>query len=145
MNTGAVVVQLFTASGLIPMILALDAIWRDQAYLALIWLGLAMLIDGLDGRLTRRFNVAVIFLLGTMTFVPVRFIEPLRIASLCRRNGPLVLIWAVMALIYLGFKIAGPHTDLQPLVDILFLTSSLYFLFFSGWRFWSLRTREDTQ
>ena len=57
MKLRAFLVHVFTASGLIPMMLAVDAIWRDDARLALIWLGIAMLIDGLDGPLARRFAV----------------------------------------------------------------------------------------
>lgn len=57
MKFRAFLVHVFTASGLIPMMLAVDAIWRDDARLALIWLGVAMLIDGLDGPLARRFAV----------------------------------------------------------------------------------------
>ena len=57
MKFRAFLVHVFTASGLIPMMLAVDAIWRDEARLALIWLGVAMLIDGLDGPLARRFAV----------------------------------------------------------------------------------------
>jgi len=58
MQLRAFLVHLFTASGLIPMMLSVDAIWHDDAFLALIWLGVAMLIDGLDGPLARRFAVS---------------------------------------------------------------------------------------
>ena len=58
MKLRAFLVHIFTASGLIPMMLAVDAIWQNNARLALIWLGIAMLIDGLDGPLARRFEVA---------------------------------------------------------------------------------------
>ena len=58
MKQRAYLVHLLTASGLIPMMLSVDAIWRGDARLALIWLGVAMIIDGLDGPLARRFEVA---------------------------------------------------------------------------------------
>lgn len=58
MQLRAFLVHLFTASGLIPMMLSVDAIWNDDAPLALIWLGVAMMIDGLDGPLARRFAVS---------------------------------------------------------------------------------------
>ena len=58
MKTRALFVHLITASSLIPMMVTVDAIWRNQVYLALIWLGAVMLIDGLDGPLAWRFNVA---------------------------------------------------------------------------------------
>ena len=233
MKTRALLVHLFTASGLIPMMLAVDAIWSDQVYSALIWLGVAMLIDGLDGPLARRFNVAehmpqidgaildhvvdftgycflpaliiyhfstvpkdfvviatsyllvtslytfanraaktpeydfrgfpalwnvvvfymvvletgawlnltAILLLGAMTFAPVRFVHPLRVVSLRRLNAPLVFIWAAMVFIYLGAGVTGARAALPPLFDGLFLSLSLYFLFLSVGRSWSLRTR----
>ena len=215
------------------MMLAVDAIWSDQVYLALIWLGVAMLIDGLDGPLAGRFNVAdhmpqidgaildyvvdftgycflpaliiyhfsmvprdfvviatsyllvtslytfanraaktpeydfrgfpalwnvvvfymvvletgawlnltAIFLLGAMTFAPVRFVHPLRVVSLRRLNAPLVFILAAMVFIYLWVGVTGARAALPPLVDSLFLTLSLHFLFLSARRSWSLRTR----
>ena len=58
MKTRAYLVHLLTASGLIPMMLSVDAIWQGDARLALIWLGVSMIIDGLDGPLARRYEVA---------------------------------------------------------------------------------------
>jgi phosphatidylcholine synthase len=58
MKQRAYLVHLLTASGLIPMMLSVDAIWQSDARRALIWLGVAMIIDGLDGPLARRFEVA---------------------------------------------------------------------------------------
>ena len=54
----AALVHLLTACGLIPMMLAVDAIWHGDARLALLWMAAAMAIDGLDGPLARRFAVA---------------------------------------------------------------------------------------
>lgn len=89
-------------------------------------------------------NLTAIFLLGALTFVLLQYVHPLRVVSLRCLNAPLVLIWAGLVLIYLGVRVAGAHAVLPPLVDILFLTLSLYFLFLSGRRSWSLRSREDT-
>ena len=58
MKTRAYLVHLLTASGLIPMMLSVDAIWQGDARLALIWLGVSMIIDGMDGPLARRYEVA---------------------------------------------------------------------------------------
>ena len=46
-------VHCFTASGMIAIMLSLDAVWRGDAQLALLWLGGALVIDGLDGPLAR--------------------------------------------------------------------------------------------
>ena len=58
MKLRASLVHLFTASGLIPIMLSVEAIWQGDAKLALLWLSAAMLIDGLDGPLARHFEVA---------------------------------------------------------------------------------------
>jgi len=50
-------VHLFTASGLIPAFLALLAIDQKDWRWAMIWLGVALLIDGVDGTLARQFRV----------------------------------------------------------------------------------------
>lgn len=58
MKLRAFLVHLLTASGLIPIMLSVEAVWQDKPQLALIWLAVAMLIDGVDGPLARRFAVA---------------------------------------------------------------------------------------
>ena len=57
MKSRAALVHLLTASGLIPVLLAVDALWRGDAYATLLWLAVAVVIDGLDGPLARRFEV----------------------------------------------------------------------------------------
>ncbi len=46
-------IHCFTASGMIAVLLSLDAIWQGDAMLAMLWLWAALLIDGLDGPLAR--------------------------------------------------------------------------------------------
>lgn len=233
MKLRAFLVHLFTASGLIPMMLSVDAIWHDNARLALIWLGVAMLIDGLDGPLARRFavrehapeidgaildhvidftgycflpalmvyhfslvpngwaigatsfmlmtalytfanrqaktqeydfrgfpalwnvvvfymvvfgsdpwfNLVAILFLGVMTFVPVRFIHPVRVVALRRLTVPLLVIWTIMVFVYLGLE----REALPPYMDGIFWVLSLYFLSLSAWRSWSLRDAGDNK
>jgi len=50
-------VHALTASGVVIGLLALLAIFEGDARAALLWLGLAFIIDGLDGPLARRFQV----------------------------------------------------------------------------------------
>jgi len=50
-------VHVFTASGLIPAFLAILSIDRGDWRLAMIWLVVALVIDGLDGTLARWFRV----------------------------------------------------------------------------------------
>lgn len=58
MKLRAAFVHLLTAAGLIPIILSVEALWRGDAYETLLWLAVAVLIDGLDGPLARRFEVS---------------------------------------------------------------------------------------
>lgn len=48
----------FTAAGVIPALLALEAVMRDDFRMGLVWLGVALVIDGLDGPLARKADVA---------------------------------------------------------------------------------------
>lgn len=57
MKFRAFLVHLFTASGLIPIMLSVEAIWRGDADRALLWQAAAMLVDGIDGPLARHFQV----------------------------------------------------------------------------------------
>lgn len=58
MKIRAVLVHLLTASGLIPIILAMQAYLAGDAYATLFWLAIAGVIDGIDGPLARRFEVS---------------------------------------------------------------------------------------
>ena len=53
MKLVAFLIHGFTASGMIAVLLSLDAIWQGDAKLAMLWLWAALLIDGLDGPLAR--------------------------------------------------------------------------------------------
>ena len=50
-------VHIFTASGAFAGFLSLEAIFRDNIFLAFVWLSLAFLIDGVDGAFARRYKV----------------------------------------------------------------------------------------
>ena len=51
-------VHLFTASGAVLALLALDAVIRNAIRDALLWLLVALVVDGVDGTLARRLRVA---------------------------------------------------------------------------------------
>jgi phosphatidylcholine synthase len=51
-------VHAFTASGAVIAMLALTAVMEGDARAAFLWLGLAFVVDGLDGPLARRYRVA---------------------------------------------------------------------------------------
>lgn len=51
-------IHAFTASGAVIAMLALTAVMEGDAARAFLWLGLAFVVDGLDGPLARRYRVA---------------------------------------------------------------------------------------
>ena len=53
-------VHAVTASGVILALLALLAVLDGRPQICLLWLGLALLVDGLDGTLARKFDVKVV-------------------------------------------------------------------------------------
>lgn len=57
MRLAAVLVHLFTALGAVCALLAALAVIERQWELAFVWLGVAMIIDGVDGPLARRVGV----------------------------------------------------------------------------------------
>ncbi len=111
---------------------ALPAIWNVVVFYMVVFETAAWL------------NLTAIVLLGALTFNPLRFLQLFRFVCFRCLNVPLFFIWAGMAFIYSGIGVAGAHAVPPSLVDILFLTLSLYFLFLSGWQRWSLRYREGT-
>lgn len=232
MKFRAALVHVFTASGLIPIMLSVEAIWQGDAHLALIWLGVAMIIDGVDGPLARYFEVAknvpqidgaildhvidftsycflpalmvyhfalvdpglaifatsfllmtslytfanrqakteeydfrgfpalwnivvfhmlifetgqlfnllMIVFLGVMTFVPIRFIHPVRVVSMRRLTIALLVVWTLMVFAYLFVGRAA----LPPALDFIFIATGLYFIALSAWRSWALRKGNAT-
>ena len=50
-------VHLFTATGVLTALLAIDAVINDNLREVFLWLGLALIIDGLDGPMARKVNV----------------------------------------------------------------------------------------
>ena len=80
-------------------------------------------------------NLSVMSFLGVMTFAPLRFVHPLRVAALRRVTVPLLVVWAVMVFGYLGMG----REVLPSELNILFWLLSFYFLILSAWRSWALR------
>jgi len=57
MKTKAWAVHIFTASGVLAGVLALQAAWQGQIRMAFLWMLLAVFIDSVDGTLARRYRV----------------------------------------------------------------------------------------
>lgn len=51
-------VHIFTASGAVAALIAINEVMAGDFRAALLWLGLAMIIDGLDGPMARRLQIA---------------------------------------------------------------------------------------
>lgn len=51
-------IHVLTAVGMLPALMALAAIFNEDAPLALIWLGIALAVDSLDGPLARRYRIS---------------------------------------------------------------------------------------
>lgn len=216
-------VHLFTASGIVLGFLALVAVLRDDITQAFLWLGLALLVDGVDGSLARKArvleftpnvdgrtldnvidyfnyvavpalmiywfgmvpgslgvaaaagimavscytfanvgmktddyyfvgfpavwnvvvlyfylldtgpmtNLIVILALGVLTFIPVKFIHPLRVRKLAQVTVPVTLIWGIGTVVLLLGLVSGSAREV---LEWVWIASSLYFAGISGWR-----------
>lgn len=58
---GAALVHLLTASGAVLALLALRAVQQHDWQMMFVWLGLALIVDTVDGPLARRLKVATLF------------------------------------------------------------------------------------
>ena len=80
-------------------------------------------------------NLAVIAGLSVLTFVPIKFVHPLRVIHWRNITIPLTVLWAAMTLsLVLSSKDKGP-TDLVYKIELwMWLAASLYFAVISLWR-----------
>jgi phosphatidylcholine synthase len=53
----AYLVHVFTTTGIICGILAIQSVFNEQLNLAFVWLGIALVVDGTDGFFARRYEV----------------------------------------------------------------------------------------
>ena len=80
-------------------------------------------------------NLAVIAGLSVLTFVPIKFVHPLRVIHWRNVTIPLTVLWAAMTLsLVLSSKDKGP-TDFVYKIELwMWLAASLYFAVISLWR-----------
>lgn len=80
-------------------------------------------------------NFITILSLGVLTFIPVKFVHPLRVRFLAEITVPLTFLWAVATFLlvvqggYLG--VDQPYHDQ---IKWVWISTSLYFAAISGWR-----------
>lgn len=80
-------------------------------------------------------NLAIIAGLGILTFVPLKFIHPFRVATLRPLTLAVTALWAGAVLWLVVASTAGMRPqNAAPLVFWAFIVSSLYFLALCAWR-----------
>ena len=80
-------------------------------------------------------NLITVFVLAILTFVPVKFVHPLRVTYWRKFTIPITVLWAAMTLSLIIAK-KFPENDgfVEQVETWAFGLSSLYFVFISLWR-----------
>ena len=76
-------------------------------------------------------NLLVILALGVLTFIPVKFIHPLRVRKLAMLTIPVTIFWGAGTLVLVLGLLSG---SAKQVLEGLWIASSLYFAVISGWR-----------
>jgi phosphatidylcholine synthase len=80
-------------------------------------------------------NLAVILGLSILTFIPVKFVHPLRVTLWRNVTIPMTVLWAAMTLsLVLGTRDASPKDFVDKLELWIWLGTSAYFAAISLWR-----------
>ncbi|MDE2384596.1 MAG: CDP-alcohol phosphatidyltransferase family protein [Alphaproteobacteria bacterium] len=91
-------------------------------------------------------NLVTIVFLSVLTFIPVKFVHPLRVAHWRNITIPMTVLWAAMTL---GLTISSRNPDYNDWVYklelALFTLSSLYFAWISLWRTFVLGDKGDEE
>ena len=131
-------VHVFTMTGVVWACLAALALFEGQLALMWLWLGVALIVDGVDGTLARKaevktyapgfdgavvlwlmdtgaaFTVTVTVALAVLTVAPLAFIHPFRVRRLMAYNVVATLGWTAMTAILI---VQRPDAD--PIVQAL--------------------------
>jgi phosphatidylcholine synthase len=91
-------------------------------------------------------NFITIIVLAVLTFIPVKFVHPLRVTHWRNITVPMTVLWAAMTL---SLVISGrnPNYDdwIYKLELVLFAGSSLYFAWISLWRTFVISDKGDDE
>jgi phosphatidylcholine synthase len=80
-------------------------------------------------------NLVTVFGLAILTFVPVKFVHPLRVTLWRSWTIPMTVVWAAMTLALIMSARKGEHEGIVYTVELaLFALSSAYFAWISLWR-----------
>ncbi len=91
-------------------------------------------------------NLFTIFALAVLTFVPIKFVHPLRVTHWREITIPMTVLWAAMTLaLVISGKDKGPADTVHMIEIALFGLSSLYFASISLWRTFVLGDKGDDE
>ena len=89
-------------------------------------------------------NLITVVALSILTFVPVKFVHPLRVTHWRNITIPMTVLWAAMTLSLIISSRAPNYADwVYELELALFALSSLYFAWISLWRTFVIADKED--
>jgi phosphatidylcholine synthase len=91
-------------------------------------------------------NLITVAGLGVLTFIPIKFVHPLRVTHWREITVPITVLWAAMAL---SLIISGRNPDYADVIYkvqlVVFGLTSLYFAWISLWRTFVLGDKGDDQ
>jgi phosphatidylcholine synthase len=91
-------------------------------------------------------NLITVLLLSVLTFVPIKFVHPLRVAHWRGVTVSMTVLWAAMALsLIIGSRQPDYSDWIYKLQQVLFGLTSLYFAWISLWRTFVIGDEGDDQ
>jgi phosphatidylcholine synthase len=89
-------------------------------------------------------NLITVLCLAILTFVPIKFVHPLRVTLWRNVTVPMTVLWAGMAIaLAISAKDNGPHDLVYKIELLLFGVASVYFAWISLWRTFVLGDKGD--
>ena len=91
-------------------------------------------------------NLITVVGLSILTFVPVKFVHPLRVAHWRNITIPMTVLWALMTLsLIISSRVPNYSDWVYKLELALFSLSSLYFAWISLWRTFVMGTKDEDE
>jgi phosphatidylcholine synthase len=91
-------------------------------------------------------NLVTIVLLSILTFIPIKFVHPLRVTDWREITIPVTVLWAAMTLsLVISSKDEGPKDLVYQLQLWAWVAASLYFAAISLWRTFMKRKRDSDE
>jgi phosphatidylcholine synthase len=91
-------------------------------------------------------NLITVVGLAILTFIPVKFVHPLRVTHWRQITIPMTVIWAAMTLaLVVGHRVGDQPDVIYKIELFLFAASSLYFAWISLWRTFVLGDKGDDE